>query len=55
MSPFVTKLLFVVLSVAVPIAWGIAVNAMFRRLNPPRESRENGSEDEDEPTIEYYI
>ena len=51
MSPLMLKLLFVFLSVAVPIVWGIAVNWLFRRLHPPGKS---SAKDED-PTIEYYI
>lgn len=55
MSPLVSKLLFVLLSVAVPIVWGVAVNALFRKLRPRRTSSDDGNVDENEPTIEYYI
>jgi ABC-type sulfate transport system permease subunit len=51
MSPLMLKLLFVLLSVTVPIVWGIAVNWLFRRLHPPGKP---SAEDKD-PTIEYYI
>lgn len=55
MSPLVLKLFFVLLAVAVPIGWGIAVNWVFRRFGlSDRRSRRAGSDD-DEPTIEYYI
>jgi hypothetical protein len=51
MPPLISKLLFVLLTVTVPIAWGIAVNWLFRRLHPPGRS----SAEDKEPTIEYYI
>ena len=55
MSPLITRLLFVVLTVAVPIVWGIAVNWLFRRFRPPQRSVSHDDASETEPTIEYYI
>ena len=55
MSPMLQKLLFVLLCVAVPIIWGIAVNWLFRRLNPPSDARNDGTNSQDEAVIEYYI
>lgn len=55
MSPLVSKLLFALLSVAVPITWGVAVNALFRKLRPPRTSSDDDGVNKHEPTIEYYI
>ncbi len=60
-----SRILFVLACVAVPILWGIAVNWMFGRLQKPAPSspaRDNETESDseskvqqDEPVIEYYI
>lgn len=65
-----SRILFALACVAVPILWGIAVNWMFGRLQKPAPSTghesqsesagesETGSEsgaEQDEPLIEYYI
>lgn len=66
-----SRILFALACVAVPILWGIAVNWMFGRLQKPAPSAadrdvksesknesDSGSESEveqDEPLIEYYI
>ena len=60
-----TKLAFVLTCVAIPIAWGVAVNWLFRFMKYRRrsgrdESVEKGIEPptvqpDDEPVIEYYI
>ena len=64
MSPIVTRLLFVLLCLIVPIIWGVTINALFHKLRPrkttdspsPSPSPEETSEDaDDEPVIEYYI
>jgi hypothetical protein len=56
MSPFVSRILFVVSCLTVPIVWGIIVNWVFHRLKTtaPVED-ESQSETQDEPVIEYYI
>lgn len=56
MSPFATRLLFVLACLAVPIVWGIVVNWIFQRLATTSTDEAAGSQQtEDEPTIEYYI
>ena len=56
MSPFVSRILFVVACLTVPIVWGIIVNWVFHRLKktaPVEDEAEN--ESQDDPVIEYYI
>tara|TARA_R110002072_G_scaffold173600_2_gene328293 strand:- start:71961 stop:72131 length:171 start_codon:yes stop_codon:yes gene_type:complete len=56
MSPFVSRILFVVASLTVPIVWGIIVNWVFQRLRTATPSDEESDTDSaDEPVIEYYI
>lgn len=64
-----SRILFALACVAVPILWGIAVNWMFGRLQKPapstsnresesesdNESSSESSVEQDEPLIEYYI
>ena len=66
-----SRILFALACVAVPILWGIAVNWMFGRLQKPApsttghesesesagesESVTESSAEQDEPLIEYYI
>jgi len=56
MSPFVSRILFVVACLTVPIVWGIIVNWVFHRLKTnSRNGDEQDQESQDEPVIEYYI
>lgn len=49
-----THALFVIACVAVPIAWGVTVNWVFRRMRRKSKSDES-PQTVDEPLIEYYI
>ncbi len=56
MSPFVSRILFVVACLTVPIVWGIIVNWVFHRLKTTSPAEEETqTESSDEPVIEYYI
>ena len=56
MSPLVSRILFVVACLTVPIVWGVVVNWVFHRLKTATsEADDQEQESQDEPVIEYYI
>ena len=64
MSPLVTRILFVLLCLVVPIIWGITINALFQKFGPKRPVAQDTNsqasdlspdDSKDEAVIEYYI
>jgi len=56
MSPILSRLLFVLACLIVPILWGVVVNWLFHRMETPgKTSGSRSQQTDDEPTIEYYI